>query len=169
MPTINVERTIDAPKDKVWEVMANFPGIANYSPGVVKSYTINGTASSGLGAERTCEFNADGSTNVQERIVRYEEGESFDVIIYDGTLPMPVNNMVATFSLHPVNNKQTTLRATVNYELKSNPMYWLMGKFMFPRFGKKTFESVLDGAKYHIETGNTVTNAKTLHQALASV
>ena len=168
MPAVIAERTINAPKDQVWDVMADFPTAANYHPGVVKSFNINDTPRRGLGAERTCEFNANGSNNVQERIVRYEEGSSFDVVIYGGTQLPPVNDMLATIAVHPANDNQTILRATITYKLKKNPILWLMGRTIVRRLMQNVFDDIVDGAKYHIETGNTVTNTKTLRQALAS-
>ncbi len=54
------EIRIDAPKEKVWEIIADLGGVRNFHPGVKKSYYTSDN-SKGLRASRICEFLPGGS------------------------------------------------------------------------------------------------------------
>lgn len=164
MVQIKAESIINAPKDKVWEVVADFPAVMNFHPFVPKSYSLNNTPHRGVGSERRCNLNEDGTNYVDERVVRYTEGESYDVDIYEGSQLPPVNNFNATIRVRSLSANQTVFALEMKYELKSNPIYWLMGRLMIPRFMNNLGKGVVAGAKYHIETGNYVESPAILKQ-----
>ena len=156
MPTVEKTIRINAPKNKVWDTIADFPAVVNFHPLIANSYTINDTVSRGFGAERTCEFDAAGKKFINERITRYAEGESYDVLIYGGTQMPPVNNMLATLSVREVSANETIMTMKISYQPKANPVMWVMAHTMIKRFLNNAIQSVLDGAKTHIETGKTI-------------
>ena len=50
---------IDAPKQKVWDALADFGNVQNMSPNIAKSYLTTEQVN-GVGAERHCDFTAMG-------------------------------------------------------------------------------------------------------------
>ena len=84
---INRYVLVNAPKQKVWEALADFGNVQNLSPGVRKSY-LTSEQLNGVGAERHCDFSAMGA-EVEERIVAWNEGESMEIDIYESKkIPM---------------------------------------------------------------------------------
>ena len=74
---------INAPMDKVWEVLADFGATDKWSPVISKSYSTT-EANGGVGAGRHCQtsFGA-----LKEQIVEWEEGRSFTI---DGKTVLPM-------------------------------------------------------------------------------
>jgi uncharacterized protein YndB with AHSA1/START domain len=60
MNTINFETLINASKEEMWEVLADFSGIHKWSPLVTSSTSIT-SDNSGPGCERSCEIQNMGS------------------------------------------------------------------------------------------------------------
>ena len=55
MTSISLSRTIQAPADRVWDILADFGGVHLFHPMVESSPVTNGQ-DTGLGAERRCEL-----------------------------------------------------------------------------------------------------------------
>ncbi len=72
---------INATKDKVWELLADFGGIIKFHPGLRDSYSTS-TKKGGVGASRHCDLLPAGS--VEERVVEWKDGEEMLVQIFDG-------------------------------------------------------------------------------------
>ncbi len=64
---------IDAAKDKVWEVLADFGAVSKWAPTITDS-AIVGDANTGVGAVRTCEHVKMGT--LEETIVSWTEDEA---------------------------------------------------------------------------------------------
>ena len=45
---------INAPKEKAWEILADFVGVANWAPTIISSHLLT-DANGGIGAKRTCD------------------------------------------------------------------------------------------------------------------
>ena len=159
MTTISYQIYVEAPSEKVWNILADFGGIYKWSPGVKKSYSTS-AANEGLDATRHCDLNPAGA--VEERIVDWNEGQSYSLEIYDGKGAPPFKKSLATFSVQP-NGPGTTVTATVEYGLKYGPIGALMNLFMVRPFIKKGFQGLLAGLKHHAETGQQVKSAKGLN------
>ena len=54
MRVVRVSRQIEASRDKVWAVLADFPNIAAWNSGVNQSYSTS-DATAGVGAKRHCD------------------------------------------------------------------------------------------------------------------
>lgn len=97
MPEFTITRQIDAPVEKVWEVLRDFGGIQEWSPGVTASVlTSQGPVTEGT--TRHCDFAPFGGVN--ERIDRYEPNERLTVNLY-ATFKLPISGGVADFNISP--------------------------------------------------------------------
>ncbi len=99
MGHFTVSRQIDAPVDRVWEVLDDFGDIQRWNPGVTASaLTTEGDVS--LGSERVCELKPIGT--IKERITSYKPGEQMTIHIYE-MAKLPLEEGIADFALAPVN------------------------------------------------------------------
>ena len=110
MTKLTREVRINAPKEKVWNALADFGDIYKFSPTVPSSHSTSG-APGGLGATRHCDF-SNGSSSVEERIVGWEEGRSIVIDIYAGKGMPPFATAQGTFSIRQAGN-QTIVTATM--------------------------------------------------------
>ena len=86
---------INAPKEKVWEVLADLGSIYKWNPGVSHSY---GTSpeTGGEGAMRHCDLqNAKGGSMgyLKERAFDWRESEGFTIDVYESNLPLKRNHV----------------------------------------------------------------------------
>lgn len=143
---------INASKEKVWEVLADFGNVQNLSPNIAKSYT-TGDQPNGLGAERHCDFVAMGS-QVEERITEWNEGTSMKIDIYERkNLPM-VTGMGAEFVLSEENG-QTIVTGTMEYRM-SNAIGGFLNNTVMKKMNTKAWIDFMAGIKHNIETGEKV-------------
>lgn len=95
MPEFTITRHLEAPVEKVWEVLNNFGDIAHWSPGVKRSeLTSDGPVSQG--STRHCDFAPLGAVN--ERIETYVPNERMTVNLFE-TFKLPISGAVADFNL----------------------------------------------------------------------
>jgi len=165
MTTLNFDITVNASKDDAWKTLADFAGISVFHPTVPTSYTINSTAGTGLGAERRCEFNSDGSKYIDERITRFVDGKEYDVEIYGGTQMPPVNNLSITLGIESISLSQTRVYVRASYQPKYGPVGMVMNMLMIKPFISKALNGILLGFKHHMETGQQVQSFGTLKAA----
>lgn len=165
MATLNFETTVNASKDKAWKVLADFAGVSIFHPSVPKSYAINGTGDTGLGAERRCELSSDGQKFVEERIVRFVDGHEYDVEIYGGNQLPPVNNFLATIGIEAIGANQTRVYMKVSYQPKWSIIGTVLNMVMIKPFLTKALNGILVGFKHHMETGQPVQSLRTLQTA----
>ena len=146
------EIVIDATKEKVWGVVADFGAMEKASPGVTKSY-ITSEQKTGVGTERHCDF-AFMSASVEEKIIEWNEGESIKIDIYKRkNLPL-VKEMIAEFAVREEKGK-TILRATLEYAM-SGSFGGLMNAVMMEKMNIKNGNKVLAGFKKHSESGEII-------------
>ncbi len=98
MPEFTVSRHIDAPIEKVWEVLDDFGGIARWSPGI-RTSELTSVGPVGEGTTRNCDFVGVGAVN--ERIDTYLPNERMTVNLYE-TFKLPIEGAVADFNLASV-------------------------------------------------------------------
>jgi uncharacterized protein YndB with AHSA1/START domain len=107
MPEFTVSRQIDAPIEKVWEVLDDFGDIARWSPGI-KTSELTSEGPVGEGTTRNCDFVGLGGVN--ERIDVYLPNERMTVNLYE-TFKLPISGAVADFNLVSVEDgTELTLR-----------------------------------------------------------
>ena len=143
---------IDAPKQKVWDALADFGNVQNMSPNIAKSYLTTEQVN-GLGAERHCDFTTMGA-QVEERIVEWNEGESLKIDIYERkNMPM-IADILASFNLEESDNK-VILLASFEYSMSSG-LGNVMNSLVMKKMNIKSWELFIAGIKHHIETGENV-------------
>ncbi|MEM9069284.1 MAG: SRPBCC family protein [Myxococcota bacterium] len=151
MSEIVVERLLDRPRAEVFSLLADFKAFHKVYALVDKSPLHEGSAPTGVGAERTC-YLTDGN-QLHERIAAMEEGRSLTVDIYDST--MPIKSCTVRFELAD-QGKQTKLTITATYKLK----FGVLGKLMDAMAVKKQFTGNLNvmiaGIDHHLRTGEYI-------------
>ena len=161
MTVYNREVWIDAPKEKVWEVIADFGNIYRFNPTIAKSY-LTSDQTRGLGTTRQCNFEGI-DAHVKERIVGYKEGESMHVEIYESKGAPPFKTAFGTFSLEEKDGG-TLVKGIFEYKLKFGPLGSIMDAMMVkPKFGK-AWDGLMAGMKTYVETGQEIdaTTSKSL-------
>ena len=142
---------INATKEEVWEVLADFGGIYRWNPGVRHSYSTS-ESNHGLLATRHCEL-LKGDDYLDENILEWRDGESFKVNIYETNLPLHRN--VVEFSIES-DGGGTIVTVAPEYVLKFGLLGRLMNQIVVGRKFKEGMKDLLAGLKYHIETGELV-------------
>jgi len=160
----HVESTvqINAPAEKVWELLDDFGGVEKFSFGVEKSPIVS-EKDSGVGAKRHCVFYD--KTSVMEEIIEYEEKKSFKVVLTD--FSMPLKTMYAGFSVEKVTETTCEVRQYMDFVVKFGPLGALIGIVMMRPMMKGLQKKILSGLAYHAFTGKTIGSEMPPSQELA--
>jgi len=156
---------IDAPKQKVWDALADFGNVQAMSPNIAKSY-LTSDQKSGVGMERHCDFVMMGA-EVEERIVEWDEGKSLKIDIYESKKMPMVTGMEAEFILEE-NGDQTILTGHFQYGM-TNALGGLLNNLAMKKMNVKTWVGFLAGIKLHIETGELVDKKTVLDVSSVSI
>ncbi|MDP3194711.1 SRPBCC family protein [Tabrizicola sp.] len=124
MPTITVTRKSKANTARVWDLMSDFGAIDAFNPTLKESHLLDGSCEIGLGAERQCTLK-DGKNYIHERVVDWQEGRSYRIEVFGGTMPM--DNITAELAVAP-EPQGSTLRMTMTY----SPRWGLFGQLIDP-------------------------------------
>jgi len=95
MPEFTVTRKINAPVEKVWEVLEDFGRISEWSEGV-KHSVLTSEGAVGEGTTRHCDFSPFGG--VEERIDTFIPNERLTVNLFE-TSKLPISSGIADFNL----------------------------------------------------------------------
>lgn len=158
MTTLRNHVHIDAPVEEVWNVLADFGGIAAFNPGVVKSRSL-GSANSGRGAERQCDLDA--KSYIRERIVDWHDGKDLTLEIYEGKGTPPFKDASTTFTV-TTSGTGTRVSSILQYRIKGGPLGRLLDRLVVSRKFAPAMVGVLAGLKRHVETGELVTETTSL-------
>lgn len=112
MPEFTITSQIQAPVEKVWEVLDNFGEIAQWNSGV-KSSALTSTGPVSEGSTRHCDLSPLGGVN--ERIDNYLPNERMTIDLFE-TFKMPMSGATADFNLAP-SGDGTALTLHYNYTL----------------------------------------------------
>lgn len=152
---LEVEINIDAPAEKVWEVMVqDYGAISNWSPYIYSSNYENGSLKGTKGAERKCNLNAKGSRWVHERIADIDDKkmEMRNIILDADKFPLDADNTQAYYRVKDNEDGTCTASYLMQYRGKPSIMTGMMkGSFM------KSLKNNLKGLKHYMETGEEVT------------
>ncbi len=154
MGAFSTEIRIDAPREKVWEVLADLGGIHKWNPGVSHSHSTS-ESSGGEGATRHCDL-SNPSGYLEERAFDWREGEGFKIDIFESSFPIERN--VVEFTLR-ADGDGTIVTVTPDYRLKFGPIGALLDRLILGRQLRKGMGNLLAGLKYHVETGELVGDA----------
>ena len=145
MTKVTSEIRIDAPREKVWDVVADLGTVSVWNPVLADSHYTS-EAKEGVGASRHCDF-PDGGY-VKERATEWKPGEGFTLDIYEGTVPFASAH--GTFSL--VDDGDGTLATLMlEYDLKADVP--VDPEEVERQNREDLFPLVLAGLKHYVETG----------------
>ena len=113
MPTLQVTRTTDKSPEALWDVLADFPNIANWYSGLKTSVSTS-EAPNGVGATRHCELAPMGA--IDERILDWEEGSRVRIAA-EKYEKAPIKEAVADFRITP-DGDQTRLDLSFDFTPK---------------------------------------------------
>jgi len=125
---IKVNRQIHSAPAKVWAILADFPNIATWNTGVLKSFATSGSTS-GVGAQRHCDLAPFGEL---EETVKEWEDERRMVINIDSAKKLPIAHGEVTFVLAPAEHG-TAISVTYAYEPKFGVLGQIMGSLILDR------------------------------------
>ena len=140
---------INESKEKVWGIMANFAGVADWAPTITSAHLLT-DANGGIGARRTCDHISGAA--IEEVITEWEEGEYYS---YDMTTSFgPIKTLRNTWAVRAEGN-DTVVTLTQDFKMRFGPL----GLLMIPRarmmMGKE-MKLALAGLKHHVETGQVI-------------
>ena len=146
MTIITSEIQIDAPREKVWKVVADLGSVSVWNPVIAKSHYTS-EAKEGLEASRRCDF-PDGGY-VEERATEWKTGEGFTLDIYEGTVPFA--SARGSFSIADGGNG-SFVTLTLEYDLKADVP---VDPIEVERQNREDLlPLVLAGLKHYVETGD---------------
>jgi len=103
--TVHITEVIDAPIEKIWEIMRDFNGLPSYHPAIQASRIEHGDGES-VGSIRHLTLANNGGYVREELLMINDAEHAFDYSIIEGTLP--VNDYIASVRLtYDEANQQT--------------------------------------------------------------
>ena len=144
---------INAPKQEVWDVLADFGGTYKYNPNVKKSYSTS-VENGGVGATRHCDLTFSGAS-VDERIETWIDGQSYQIRVVDGKRTPPFKDVLATLEVED-DQGGTLVTMTFDYSMKYGPLGSAMDKMVVGKQYTKALTLILAGLKHYVETGEEV-------------
>ena len=140
---------INAPKEKVWEILADFGGVANWAPTITSAHLL-ADANGGIGATRSCDHISGAA--IEEVITEWEEGEYYS---YDMTTSFgPIKTLRNTWAVGAEGN-DTVITLTQDFNMRFGPLGLLMIPMAKMMMGKE-MKLALAGLKHHVETGQVI-------------
>lgn len=149
MTKIIVNEIVNAPVAEVWKSWDEFGDIAQFSPNINKSYLLDKSVETGMGATRHCDL-SDGKNFLREKIVEYVPNERLKIEIFDSSMPM--KSGYAVFALTPLSADRTKVEMTIEMVPKMGIAGKAMMSMMKPRF-TKLLQSMLHGNAAYVERG----------------
>ena len=145
MGTFQETILIDRPPAAVWNALADIGNIAEWNPGVEKSYTT--TEMDGVGASRHCDLG--GKNYLDEKVVAWQPNEAITFRITDTNMPFETCDI--RFKLYPTGNGKTTVEVSPIYTLKMGVLGTILDAVFVGRIYKNGMRDLLKGLKQHVE------------------
>ena len=132
MRTVNLSKKIDAPRQVIWEILADFGNVADWNTGVNESHSTS-DAANGVGATRHCDLGAGGG--LEETIRDWEPNERMAISI-DAATKAPIKGGLGTFVLTGDEAGPTEVALQFEYTPKGGPIGNLFGRVLDKQFMK---------------------------------
>ena len=149
MTKVSGQIVIDAPAERVWEVLADFGGVQKWAPGVSESHSTS-SSNSGADAARHCEI--PGFGGVEEFVTDWVEGVSFTYRIKPFGL---IDESTSTWKITPQGDK-TLVYTEINVNMRFGVLGSLMEKLFVRRKIENGTRNGLAGLKQHVMTGELI-------------
>lgn len=146
-----VTRKIALPPQQVWKTLGSFQSVDRYHP-LVERVSSNNNLDQGLGAHRTCHF-YDG-TSVDEEVISWEEGKSFEVRL--SKFSMPLKEAVGRITLTALEDGTSEVSLGMEFTAKGGPAGWVMAQVMMKPMMIRMVKQVLAGLELHLQTGRSI-------------
>ncbi len=153
---------IEAPKERVWEVLSDLGSIYKWNPGITHSFTTSDVAT-GENEMRQCDL-PDGGF-LRERAFDWSEGEGFTIEIYETS--MPLKESFVDFRARP-DGEATVVELKMDYKLKFGPIGVLLDAAFAGRQARKGMAELLAGLKDYVETGKQANPSRADETAAAA-
>ena len=105
----------------------------------------------------TCDLLPAGS--IEERIIEWDEGNGYHIEIYEFNGPLPPFKKVTAYLGVEADGNQTIATMSMNYEMKPGLIGVAMSALIIKSQYEKAVSGILQGLKYHTETGKQGTRA----------
>ena len=145
---------INAPREKVWSVLASLDALDQYDPGIRKSKIVS-SQKEGLGAARQCDLTPGGW--FKERVAEWRPHEGLAFELFECTLP--VRRLKHSYTLTP-DSGGTVVNQRMEYELKFGPLGRLMDAVMVRRKWNNGIQGFFAGLKRYVEAGERSSRAQ---------
>ncbi|MBQ4848106.1 SRPBCC family protein [Pseudoalteromonas sp. MMG005] len=142
---------VNIPAHKVWQVLADFSGIEKFAT-TIKSSSIVGNKTSGLGAKRKCTF--DNNSSLVEEVIDYQEGQGYRMVISDHSLPL--ESMYAEMKVKAIDENTSEIYMSADFVVKGGVFGKLVGHMLMRPMMKGVFTKVMSGLAYYTVTGERV-------------
>lgn len=152
MPTITVTRKTQGSAARVWDLLSDFGAIDAFNPTLKESHLLEGSRKIGLGAERQCTLR-DGRNYIHERVVDWQEGRSYRIEVFGGT--MPLDDIQAELAVTPV-GVESELRMTMRYRPRRGLAGRLIEPVLLRPMMRRTMRRVIDGLAEKAELADKV-------------
>ncbi len=146
MTTLDHQITVKAPKEKVFETLADLEKVQHYNP-TVRSAKYITDKHRGEGAARECDLGKDGT--VRERVIDYKEGQWIKMELYEHN--WPIEKMEWTTRLQSVDEKTTHISQTMTYQMKFGLLGGLLNKLVMKNKLDNTLTNVFESMKTYVE------------------
>ena len=137
--SISVSKSLDAPQQAVWDVLADFGNIADWNTGIGTSYLTGGPEDVAVGTKRHCDLSPTGA--LEETLIVMDEPNRA-VVSIDEAKRIPVKRGEAEFLLQADGDR---CRTTINYAFEPNggPLAPLIARMLQGQL-QKGFSGFLD-------------------------
>ena len=145
MTKLSGEIRIDAPKQQVWDILADLGAVHTWNPVIANAYYTS-EARDGVSAARHCDF-PDGGY-VKERATDWKPGEGYTLEIYEGTVPF--ERAAGSFAVRDA-EQGAVVTFTFEYQLKSDTP--VDPQEVERQNREELIPAVLGGLNHYVETG----------------
>jgi hypothetical protein len=128
--TFVIDRYIDAPRSRTWEVLSDLDGWGEHAPNLSKTEVVDGAAE---GAVRRCYNNA--GKGWSETCTLWQPGRRYVIEVDTSDYPYPMALMRGTFSADD-EGSGTRVRLQFDYRFKYGPLGRLAGIAARPMFAR---------------------------------
>jgi len=147
---------VNAPAEKVWEVLADFSAVDTWVPFVQSSH-IEGVIERGVGIERRCDLGKSG--NITEFVTDWNEGES---LTYQVSGFGPMKLLVNSWRVRKIDDQSCIVDVGLAYTIKFGFFGRLLNALVLGRVLKKRVnKGALLLLKERVETGKLVRPRRT--------